>query len=100
MTLTLQDPQSGSLVHLRVAELPQQCRLCGTEVQGQWIVSVEDTGRGWVHLEHAERLLMVLPMSQEFVDRAKAKEQLRDAVPGDTVVVSRPMLSALIRRTR
>lgn len=93
MTLTLQDPQSGSLVHITHAELPQKCRFCGKQLIGEWVFSVE--GSSWVCLEHAPRVLMDQPISALFRARAAAREQMRGAAPGDQIVATGTLMAAL-----
>lgn len=92
-TISLLDPQTGALVHLRRAELNQTCRACGLKMLGEWIASVE--GSQWMCIAHLERTLMAEPVSQEFRARAEARRQLEDCAPGDEVTVTRQMLVAV-----
>jgi hypothetical protein len=75
-TISLTDPQTGSLVFLRRAELHQTCMRCGNPLEGEWICAVEG-GVGWVHLDHLERELLGLEMTKAFVARGEARTLLR-----------------------
>lgn len=93
MTLTLQDPQTGTRVFLAMAQLPQHCLCCGLQLEGTWCVAVE--GGNWICLEHLERTLLTQGLSAEFTARFNARAQLHDAQPGDTITVTRQLLAAL-----
>lgn len=92
-TISLQDPQTGALVHMRRAELSQTCRACGLKMLGEWIASVE--GSPWMCIAHLERTLMAEPVSREFKAKAEARKQLEDCAPGDEVTVTRQMMVAV-----
>lgn len=92
-TVVLQDPQSGSMVYLRVAELKQRCRVCRSPLHGEWAAATDSTG--WACLSHLGDVLLALPMCQEFVQRAEARKAAEGWSPGDLVTVTRPLLAAL-----
>lgn len=92
-TIVLQDPQSGALVYLRVAELRQKCRVCGLPLEGHWAAATDSSG--WACLEHLTATLLAIPMCAEFEGRAKVRLVMEGKHPGDTVVVTRSMLAAL-----
>jgi hypothetical protein len=96
-TVTLEDPQTGSLVHLRVAELNQLCRRCGQDMAETWICAVEG-GVGWVHLEHLERELLALEMTPAFAASRDAREQVSGLAAGDRFVMTEEVLQALVSR--
>lgn len=76
MTVTLRDPQSGSLVHVRTAQLPQECGFCRAQMQGHLIVSCEGDELGWTCHDHLERRLLSLPMTEGLELRSFVLENL------------------------
>lgn len=93
-TVTLQDPQSGRLVSVTTAQLSQNCIYCGQQLMGDLIARMEG-GPGWVCLPHLERLLLSAEPSPALAAMARAREQLRDAQPGDVTTVTHTLLAAL-----
>lgn len=63
-------------------------------MQGELICHVEG-GPGWVCLAHLERLVLSAAPSEAFQARARVREQLKDAQPGDTTTVTHSLLAAL-----
>jgi hypothetical protein len=92
--ITLQDPQTGALVHLTQPQLPQRCQVCQMPLlESEWACSTED--RGWCCLSHLERVLLALPTSPEFRAKDTARKDLTGLQPGDTVKVTGSLLAAL-----
>lgn len=92
MTVILRDPQSGHLVHVHTAQLPQSCHRCGAEMQGTLVVNSEGDRQGWTCHGHLEARLMRASLSVEFEARYTLAESMR---PGDLVEVTEELLSAV-----
>jgi hypothetical protein len=95
VTVNLQDPASGRLVRIKVAHLEQRCRVCKAQLKGRDIVDVEGDKAGWTCLEHLGLRLSLASMTPETRARLEARRDLAGAQPGETITVSRTLLTAL-----
>jgi hypothetical protein len=60
-TTMLTEDRTGAPVLITTAQLPQQCMICGSELDGRTIVSVGGDGKGWSCAEHLPQRLAALP---------------------------------------